>query len=305
MPRAWPGHRGGGRRRTAGSSASSTVALDAVEAVVALLVAEVVVAGEVPAAPLELEPVRVDGALLVVVAERERACGSATAPKSRARFGSAGSGATCTPRSRAPSVTQAAQLEQPLGGGQALDLHRRRGQVQRGQLLGGEAGVAEGVLLPGDAVAVDLRQDAGHRLDPQRDAHRPQLVLVALEGAPERGLVLRVVELPLDLLGRERPPGVEQQSGQVEEALQLLTRHEPTLPSAPSRCSAAQRHRPAAVAPEEQRVLVRAAPHRRDARARASARSAGTSGPSTTRTSWRVVRRRRRRRARRRAPTSG
>ena len=54
---------------------------------------------------------------------------------------------------------------------------------------------------------------------------RPQLVLVALEGAPEGRAVLGVVELALDLLGGQRPAGVEQQRGQVEEALQLLTRH--------------------------------------------------------------------------------
>ena len=111
---------GPGRRWSGGSnggpSASVDLAVDAVEPVVALLVPEVVVAGEVPAAPLELEAVRVDRALLVAVAEAHRACGSTTAPNRRARLGSAGSGATCTPRSRAPSVTRPPELQQALGG---------------------------------------------------------------------------------------------------------------------------------------------------------------------------------------------
>ena len=80
-----------------------------------------------------------------------------TAPKSRARFGSAGQRRDVDAEVAGAVGDQPAELQQPLGGGQALDLHRRGGQVQGGQLVGGEARVAEGVLLAWDAVAVDLR----------------------------------------------------------------------------------------------------------------------------------------------------
>ena len=49
-----------------------------------------------------------------------------------------------------------------------------------------ETRIAQGVLVPGDAVAVDFGEPSRHLLDPQRDAHRAQLVLVPLEGPPER-----------------------------------------------------------------------------------------------------------------------
>ena len=64
LPRAAGSAGDGGRpaRRRAGSSSDRHRALDPVEAEVPLLAAEVVVAGEVPAAPLELEAVGVDRA---------------------------------------------------------------------------------------------------------------------------------------------------------------------------------------------------------------------------------------------------
>ena len=161
---------GGGGRLEGRLVDDGDLALDAIEPVVALLVAEVVVAREVPAAPLELEAVRVDLALLVVVAQ---ATGVRldTAPNRPGEVGVGGQGGHVHTEVVGALGDEPPQLQEALGGREPLDLHGRGGQVERGQLVGGQTGIAERVLLSGDPVAVDLGQDAGHPLHPQRDAH--------------------------------------------------------------------------------------------------------------------------------------
>ena len=81
----------------------------------------------------------------------------------------------------------------------------------------------------------------------------------------------------------ERSPGVEQERGQVEEPLQLLPRHVPTLPdrgcSAASAPAAAVARKNSGSSSGPRPIVVTWRP--------SAARSAGTSGPATTRTSWR------------------
>ena len=159
--------------------------------------------------------------------------------------------------------------------------------MQRGQLVGGEAGVAQGVLLPRDPVAVDRRHRA--RAPARRAAGSPSLRSSSLSRSKARrndALLLGVVELALDVLGGDGRRGVEQQRGEVEEALELRrpTRRA-TLPRATRqacRRGARRRRRP-----EEQRVLVGPRPIV-VTRSPASASSAGDSAAvRRPRTSWR------------------
>ena len=255
---------GGGRHLEGGPLDDRDLAVDAIEPIVALLSAEVVEPGQVPAPALELEAVRVDGALLVPVPEAHRAAAGHRAEEA-GQVGIGGERGDVHPQVAGPLGDQSAELEEPLGGRQPLDLDGRGGQVESRQLLGGEAGIPQGVLLPWDPVPVDLRQRARHGLDADRDPHGPKLVLVALERPPERGLVLRVLQLPLDLRRGQRSPRVEQERRQVEEPLELLPRHVPTL--AKHRQVFGGEGAGGAGRAEEERILVRAAPHRRHAHA--------------------------------------
>ena len=225
-------------------------------------------------------------AVAVPVAQLDRRAARHRRRTARTGSGRPGAAATRTPVAGGGAAHEAAELEQAAGGRQALDLHGRGGQVQGGQLVGGEAGIAERVLLRRDAVAVDRREPPGDRLDPQRDAHAAQLVLVALEGPPERRLLLGVVELAPDLLGRDRQAGGEQERGEVEEALELGGRHAVSVPYAVAAASVPARWPAAAAARKKsgsasgpRPMVVTATP--------AASSSAATSGGSTTSHRWR------------------
>ena len=114
-----------------------------------------------------------------------------------------------------------------------------------------------------DAVA-DLSAEGLDRLDADRDPELPHRLLVALERAPPRGLVVGVRRLqPLrELVEGQRTAGVEQRGGQVDETLQPLAHAH----AAPARGCAA-RTPAAAAACEEHRVGCRRPSHRHDVEA--------------------------------------
>src|SRR5216110_392438 len=89
-----------------------------------------------------------------------------------------------------------------------------------------EAGVGQLVVLPEDAVALDALVlgllDGQHA---QGDAHLADEVLVALEHAPEGGVVVGVARHPLvDLGPRQRLAGFEQGGHEVDEPFQAIHR---------------------------------------------------------------------------------
>ena len=245
-------------------STTVDLSVDAIEPIVALVSPEVVEPGQVPPSALELEAIRVDGALLVPVPEAHRAPASHRAEQA-GQVGIGGERSDVHPQVAGTLGDESAELEEPLGGGQPLDLDGGGGEVERRQLFGGEARIPQGVLLPRDPVPVDLRQGARHGLDADRDPHGPKLVLVALERPPERDLVLRVVQLRLDLRRGQRSPRVEQERRQVEEPFELLPRHAPTL--AKHRKVFGGESTGGAGRAEEEWILVGTAPHRRHAHA--------------------------------------
>jgi hypothetical protein len=94
--------------------------------------------------------------------------------------------------------------------------------VQGSELVGAEAGITQVVAVLGDPVAVDCRQGAGNVLHLERHAHRPQVILVTLEGSAE-GIGLGCVhpQPVADLEGRQRARRLEQQRRQVEQPFEL------------------------------------------------------------------------------------
>jgi hypothetical protein len=100
-----------------------------------------------------------------------------------------------------------------------------RGEVQCGELVRQQAGVAQVVLVLGDPVCglgqLVLDDLDGH----ERDAHLAQVFLVALEGAVVRDLVLGVPgHLRRDLHRGEGPRRLEQRGREVQQPLELLGR---------------------------------------------------------------------------------
>ena len=193
--------------------------------VVPLVVAHVVVAADVPTAALEVEAVRVDRALDLVVRERHGlALGHGVeqhdesgVDRDRCQLGS---DAGC-------QVVGGGSAELPEAAGtfDAVEANGRRREVQRRELVGLEPGVAEVVLVLRDAVAGLRRVGARDLAEHERDAHLPQVVLVALERAPERGLLLRVAVHPArDLRGRQRLRCLQERGREVEQPLELLRR---------------------------------------------------------------------------------
>ena len=75
-----------------------------------------------------------------------------------------------------------------------------------------------------DDVALELGKGSRDGSDADRDTETAKLVLVALEGAAE-GLLLRCVACDplLDLLGRDRPLGIEEGGEQVHHAFELVS----------------------------------------------------------------------------------
>ena len=137
--------------------------------------------------------------------------------------------------------------------------------MERGQLLGGEAGVAEGVLLPGDPVAVDLRE--ARRAPARRAAGCPSSRSSSLSRSKARR----------NAVG---PPGSRAAAGSARagsgrrasssSAVRLRRRSsfcpDTRRPYRP-RGSSAARAPAARGGAEEQRVLVGPAAHRRDVEA--------------------------------------
>ena len=129
------------------------VAVDPVEPEDPLVLAAMVVARDVPTPAMEVEPVRVDRPRLASVFERDRA--ARTRPRRRASR--AGRRRVSGRRSRwcrsALVPGHAAELPQPLCPLDPFEAHRGRGEVQRGELVGIEPGIADVVLVLRDAVA--------------------------------------------------------------------------------------------------------------------------------------------------------
>ena len=177
--------------------------------------------------------------------------------------GRPGSGADVDAQVPGPLGDEPAQLQQPLGGRQALDLHRRRGQVERRQLLGGEARDRGGRTPPAGSGS---RRPRG--ATPGTGSTRSGMPM-ARSSSLSRSKARRNAALSsgysscawISVAG-QRTARVEQERGQVEEALQLLPRHaaDPIL----QRARAASAPAAGRVARKKQRVLVGTAAHRGD-----------------------------------------
>jgi hypothetical protein len=89
--------------------------------------------------------------------------------------------------------------------------------VQGRELVGAQARIAQVVPVLGDAVAVHHGEDAGDVLHLERHAHGPQVVLVALERAPEGVGLVGVHPQPIaDLERGQWARGLEQQRREVQ-----------------------------------------------------------------------------------------
>ena len=152
---------------------------------------------------------------------------SAHAWNSGARLASPGSEANApgVGRRLPRRLHDAAEPPESVGDVEAFEAHGVQRQVERGQLVRIEAGIAEVVAVTVDAVALERRVDARDRLEEQRDAHVAQVFLVALERASEGGLALGVAGDPRpQLVGGEGPGGLEQGADEVEEPFELVQR---------------------------------------------------------------------------------
>jgi hypothetical protein len=195
------------------------VGLDPVEPEHALLVRVVVMANQVPVAVAERQPPRVDLALPPPVGEPDPPAGG-DGGEQRGQVGRPGKG-----RHRGHETVLfhlAPELPQGLDAAGSFEAHGGGGQVQSGQLVGGQPRVLQVVGLLGDAVA----HDAGlgrvvDRLHDHGDAEVAQGLLVALEGPPEGAVVLGVAgQAVAQLLGGEGPLGVQQGGDQVDQPLE-------------------------------------------------------------------------------------
>jgi hypothetical protein len=209
-----------------GRTVGDHVALDPVEAVAADVLASVVETGQVPAAPAEVEAVRVDETLHLAVGQPDPApLGDGFEQERQAGVGRQGGHGLPgrRPGAEPVGVDHPAELPEGLVVGRAADLHGGDGQVEGGQLVGLQPGVCQVVLVPGDAVAVPGRVHAGDGLDDERHAQLPEVVLVPLEGPVERGAGLRVArDLLPQLLGTQRPGRVQEHGDEVHQPLELV-----------------------------------------------------------------------------------
>ncbi|MEZ5203972.1 MAG: hypothetical protein R2701_06225 [Acidimicrobiales bacterium] len=134
------------------------------------------------------------------------------------------------------------QLEERSLAETSSDAGDRRGEVERFELVGVEAGIAQLEVAPADAVADERRVGTGNVLEQQRHAHVAKLVLVALEGPLEGRILGRVAgDVLAKLLGRQRPRCSEEHVHQGEEPLDLRRHHAspsrsaaPNAPAAPA-----------------------------------------------------------------------
>ena len=208
-----------GARSRAGAVARSNAAgaprctdrLDAVETELPLVVAGVVEADEGPAPVAKRQAHRIDRALDVEIAKREPAAlghGLKQRDKVLVAWERGERGG------RRSLAGGAAELPHRLAPIEAGEVDDAAGQVQRGELVGFEAGVGQVVVGLADAVAVD-RPGVVRRgvADGDRYARLAQCFLVALEGAAELGGAVRVARHPLaEVLGRQEPLGVQERS---------------------------------------------------------------------------------------------
>src|SRR5207237_2947453 len=147
-------------------------------------------------------------------------------------------GGQCSERLRGFAFASA-ELPQCFGRCRAaLEAHGGDGDVQRRLLVGGEVEGRQVVLVGRDAVPL-LGAEAVDRLEADRDADPPQRVLVALELASVRELVVGIPGDELhDLLERERAARVEERGDQVGEPLEPVghsrARSPASTPAAPA-----------------------------------------------------------------------
>ncbi len=206
------------------------IGLHPVEPEHALLAGVVVVAGEVPVAVAEREPPGVDPAGLAAVGEPDPPAGR-DGGEDRRQVGGARQGGHGR---RRPLLGQlASQLPERLDPAGALQAHGGGGQVQGGQLVGGQARVLQVVRLLGNPVAD--HPGLGHlvdRLDHDGDAEVAQGLLVPFERPAEGAVILGVPgQAVAQLLGGQRPLGMQQGGDQVDQPLQPVHASDATGPA--------------------------------------------------------------------------
>jgi len=106
--------------------------------------------------------------------------------------------------------------------------------AEGGKLVGRQAGVAEVVVLLGDAVAQDPGRSGVDRLDDHRYPEVAQCFLVPLEGPAEGPVALRVARKAVtEIVGGQGLVGVEEGGDEVDQPLEPL--HAPIVGGRPHR----------------------------------------------------------------------
>ena len=196
--------------------ADRDLADDPVDSVEPFVVAGEIPSGEVPVAAGERQPPGLDRAGRAVVGEADGAAVGGRCDHDRERVVERHAADLVGRVTGAP-----AQLEEAGVG--AVEADEVGGQVQRGELVGLEPQLGAGVVGPPHPVAVDGWVGARYRFDGEGQPHRPQVVLVALEGTPERRLGLGVAGDPFaQLVGGQWSVGGQEGGGEVEEAFELV-----------------------------------------------------------------------------------